>query len=147
MAIHEITQDGYITWRCHAPERHPGKPEMLRAHVSHEEIQYTEDGLVKLPPCPHCLEMGIHSQTAVMVHFPPHVRATVAPELDEEGNPIGENPAIAKHEQLAQHLARIGKTIPEPQPAIEQTPVFTQAQVEELVTQILREHGIIQQNS
>jgi len=133
-----LDNDGNFTYKCHQPQRHadPTNTEMLSAHVSHPDVQYVQPDMVALPPCPHCAELGIHSQMFIHVNLTDEERANVDPIMGEvEGvkyvkhaqtgedvpvkvkvkRPVAPHPSLALHDAFPQHMANHGKHPPKQQ--------------------------------
>lgn len=48
--LEQVTEDGYLYWRCHDEEC----AGLQRAHITDSGVEYRETGIVALPPCPEC---------------------------------------------------------------------------------------------
>ena len=130
--LHHITEDGHLHWKCHNKDCPP-----LTAHISHEQIQYTEldNTVVALPAC-ECgartfvkvdfaerdlLPPIIHTDSRgriVQVEIPgaPNFTKIIDPyERDASGRQVRvidrveQHPAIARHQELKRQLEAIGK--------------------------------------
>lgn len=133
MALHTLTDDGHLKWICHHCS---GK---RVAHVSHERVEYAnaDHTLVALPPC----DCG--SRTFLRVAFTEQELAANN-IIDEEGNPTESHAIAHRHMALARQMQTIGKVYTPPvQPNDVAPPTYTQAQVEEIITKVLQEKGLI----
>jgi hypothetical protein len=130
-----LDDNGNFTWECQRAHNHadPANTTILKAHVSHPDVQYVQPDLVALPPCPHCQASGHFVQTTIKIRFTDEERANIAPQYApvtirqnmahaDTGaavpvqvtvqKPSGPHPSFAFHEAFPQHMARVGKQPP-----------------------------------
>ena len=95
MALHTLTDDGHVAWDCSECGQH------RTAHVSHEEIQQTNESTIVLPTC----DCGM--RTRLKVQF-------TAQELqsmrDENGDTTPSYMTAQRHIALVKHMRAVGKS-------------------------------------
>lgn len=120
MALHNITEDGMLHWRCHHKKCAP-----LQAHISHDQVEYVDHDLVALPPCdcgsrcfvkvkfteeelqaPNMVEYGM---VPTEMELPHAITGEPVKVLIPALKPIGKNPFVTRHLELARQLDAIGK--------------------------------------
>lgn len=125
MALQHIFSDGTLKWTC----LHCQEP--CSVHISHERVAWDPEnpGFVQLPYCPKCgARMTVkviyseeEMQTDNMIqygmvpepHTLPHaLTGEPIPVLIPALKPIGANPSIARHQELARQLLASGKHPP-----------------------------------
>ena len=137
MGLHAIHEDGTLHWRCLGLAAKCQNP--ITIHVTHEDVKWhpSDDGFVVLPPCSKCgsqmtvkvsfseedlaadnaLQYGMIPQAMTVPHA---ITGELIPVMIPALMPIGANPAIAKHQKLAELMEQHGKVkpvqVPEGQP-------------------------------
>ena len=110
MALHTLTEDGFLGWRCVECGA------SNEVDVSHEGVQYClppgapiQRRTVRLPAC------GCGAQTFLKVDFT--AKELAAPNMiDGDGNPTPSRAVAERHMQLVQQMDAAGKTLPPPPP-------------------------------
>lgn len=126
MALQSIDETGNITWKCHS------KQGCLHSkHISDEAIKWISPYEVELPRCNVCgeqcnlkviyteEELGVDSliqkgMVPQQMTVPHAMTGEPVPVMIPVWMPIGPNPALVKHQKLAELLQQQGKMWQEP---------------------------------
>lgn len=121
MGLHAIHPDGDLYWKCVKCNKQNG------THISDTQVQYVDSTSVALPPCANCGTLCTvkvvyseeEKQTDNMIAYgmvpqqetlPHAITGEPIPVLIPALRPIGANPYVAKHEELARLLLTVNKT-------------------------------------
>lgn len=122
MGLYTIHADGDMYWKCANPKC--GKQN--GTHISDTQVQYVDSTSVSLPPCAGCgtsctvkvafSEEELRTDNMVQYgmvpeqHTLPHaITGEPIPVLIPALKPVGRNPYIDKHIELAKQLEKYGK--------------------------------------
>ncbi|SRR6266704_3712191 len=95
MALHTVTDDGHLAWNCSGCGQH------RTAHVSHDEVYYSDESMIMVPDC------ACGWRTGLKVKFSSEELQSL---LDEDGNPTPTHAVAQRHIALIKHMRAAGKS-------------------------------------